>query len=167
MPDAVYHNVVKAVGQRVLTVITNDVTREEVVYRRRKPAVLESDGIPCVVVCPAADGERVIFETFGGQVVYGYPVTCLLVSKGNTIETPELANPEEAATDADTATATHMSLRELVRNEIYKTTLSGVSSVFNGEIVTGQPVTIIGGGGSLYIVSAMTVTYWSLETQTW
>lgn len=166
MPDAVFQEVVEAVSQRVAAaaVAAGSVYT---VYRRRKAHVLESDVIPCVVVCPGSEGERIVFEAFGGQVVYGYSVTCLIASRGNEVLTPPIENPESAATTADGYTAAHMLMRETVRNAIYKRTLSGVSSVFNGEIVAGQPVVVTGGGGSLYLVSAMTVTHWSLETQTW
>lgn len=166
MADAIFHDTVEAVAQSVRAALTA-ASYTATTYRRRKPVLLESDSVPCVVVCPGSEGERIVFEAFGGSVVYGYPVTCLIVSKGNTISSPAITSPEAAATTADTATASHMELRQVVRNAVYKRTLSGVSSVFNGEIVMGNAVTIAGGGQSLYIVSAVTVTHWSLESQTW
>lgn len=163
MPDAIYQSVLQATSQLARA----GTTGISAVYRRRKPVLLEADTVPCVIVSPGVDGERIVFETFGGQVVYGYPVTCLVVSSGITIKTAAVQNPEAADTTADTATEQHLLARESLRNAVYKRTLSGVSSVFNGEIVMGQPVTVAGGGQSLYMLSAMTVTYWSLETHTW
>lgn len=167
MPDAIFQQVVEGVGKRIQTAVASDNTIN--VYRRRKPVLLDSDTIPAVIVSPASDGERIIFETFGGSVVYGYPVTCLIVSKGNTIITGalEAEGSEPDDTDADVATDTHMSLRETVRTAVYKRTVDDVASVFNGEIMMAPAATIVNGSGSLYLVSAVTVTHWSLETHTW
>lgn len=169
MPDAVFQQVIEGVGSRIQTAVASDSTIN--VYRRRKPVLLDSDTIPAVIVAPASEGERIVFETFGGQVVYGYPVMCLVVSRGNTVITGalEATGQEPDDTDADVATDAHMALRETIRNAVYKRALTGVSSVFNGEISVAPAIaeTTASGRASLYLVSAVTVTHWSLETQTW
>ncbi len=160
MAVAIFQQVVNAVTDRLVTAFPT-----RAIYNRRKPVVLEDDRIPCIVVSPSSDGERIVLETFGGNVVYGYPVNVLLVSPGNEIAT--LRHPADTEEEADLETFDHMEARELIRNTVYKTGLTGVASVFNGEIAMGRPFTITGGGQSLYMVSAVTVTHWSLETQVW
>lgn len=163
MPDATFQAVVKAVGRRVEAAVN-----PTAVYTRRKAVLLEDDEVPCVVVCPSSEGERVVIETFGGNVVYAYSVVCLIVSPANTVMTPRTEVPGGEESESDVATDEHMMLRQTVRNAIYKTALTDVETVFNGEIVAGQPMTMTAGPtGSLYAVSAMTVTHWSSETQTW
>lgn len=160
MAQGIYNTVITQLASVVNTAVTGLAST----YKRLRPKLIDSDSIPCVIVCPASDGERILFEGFGGTVAYAYPVTCLLVSKGNTITTNVVGG---ATTAADTDFDDHMNLREVLRNGIYKRTLSGAPSVFNGEIEMAPAVAIAGSEGALYLVSAARMTLWSLESQTW
>lgn len=173
MADAIFRQTVLAAGKLVQTLGTSFPPTFET-YLRRKPIVLESDAAPpLVVICPGNDGEAILQTCFGGTVVYGYPVIFMVVTKGNTIVTGKGSTTDwtnaGSYTQADTDTINHMAIREAVRNAVWKNTLSGVTSVWKAsDPVMGEPMTIAAGTGtSLYLVSAMTVTYWSSETQTY
>lgn len=128
--------------------------------------MLSLDSIPCVVVSPGPEGERTIFETFdngSSNIVYGYPVNTIIVTRGETTTTNE---PNASSTAADTDLNVHMYLREVVRNLMHVTRLSGVSSVFNGDIEAAPPFVMAGSNTMLYQVSAIKGTYWSAETNT-
>jgi hypothetical protein len=164
MPSTKYFTVLGAAADAVNTEVT--AASAGTVYSRGRPKVLESDSIPCVVLSPSTnDGTQIIQESFGGEIVYGYPVTCLVVSKGNTILTNSVA--VGGSTAADTDLQNHMALMEIVRGAVWKRTLSGATTVFNSEIEVAPAVAIAGASGGLYLVTAVKVTYWSLESQTW
>lgn len=160
---AVFQQCVNAVADRVTLAFPT-----RAVYNRRKPVLLEADRVPCIVVSPAKEGESVVMETFkntGGNVVYAYPIDTMLVSPGNEITT--LRYPAEPDEEADHETFDHMEARETLRGALWKLTLDDVDSVFNGSVTMGEPFKMAGAGQSLYLVSFIRVTHWSLETQDW
>jgi len=136
------------------------------VYNRRKPHLIDGDKIPCVVVSHAPEGERVLFEAFGGVIVYGYPVTVMCVSAGNELYT--LRYPADPDEEADRETMGHTEMREVLREAMYKMTLTDVDSVFNCDPpAMGPAFRVMASNQSLYLVAMMTVTHWSLETKVW
>lgn len=142
------------------------------VYRRKRLVVLEDDVtdpvsqeslLPCVVVAPAPEGERIIFEGFGGVVVYGYPVGVIFVARGNELDDEPMPVAEKYASDARKELRDITYLHEWGRNQLYQPTLPGAPTVFNVDIGIAPAVEMVGRDSAMYDVSGCTATYWSTE----
>lgn len=160
MSVAIYQQVVNAVATAATAALPTTA-----VYNRRKSHLIDGDRVPCVVVSPAKEGERIVQEAFGGVVWYVYPVVVMCVSAGNEIAT--LRYPAEPDEEADRETFGHMEMREILRDALFVTELTDVSSVFNCDPpVMGEPFRFTAKDQSLYLVAMMTLGFWSNETRT-
>lgn len=116
---------------------------------RKRAILLEGDSLPLLIVSPSQ--ESINLEAFSGIACYDYGVNITLISAGNRVYEPDVY--------------TWLDLRENVRNQLYKVTLSGAVSVFDTMIILSPALEVVSGSTSNYDVAGITVTYRSLESR--
>lgn len=163
-PGSVFSRVVDWTASAVATALEGD-DRMPPVYRRKKPVLLKDDPIPCVVVSPGAEGPRVAWQTFGRGVAYAYPVVVVLFYPSNAIETAIEDRFEATAEMTEQEYADVMRATEVVRDAVFKPTLTGVDTVFDVEVNLTPAFEAVGANTRMYAVSGLTVTYLSLESR--
>lgn len=134
-------------------------------YRRKRAVLLEGDQVPCIIVAPGSEGPRIVFETFGRGIAYGYPVMCALIFPSNAIHTAIEGRYIPASETTEEEYADVMRTAESVRDAVYKPSLAGVDSVFNAEVVLAPAFEAVGANASMYAVAGVVVTYHSLESR--
>lgn len=166
---SIFSDVVQAVGERVKDAIESPgvFSTAMPVYVRRRPVLLEGDGVPCVIVSPGPEGEVELYEVFGDIKAWAYPVTCVCVSKARSIHTASVDDGSSSVTQiAEEEYADAMRLREVVRNAVDvagRSFPTAVPTVFDHSVTTGMPVETTGANSVLYHVSVVTVTHHSWE----
>lgn len=111
--SSLYTRILDAVASRLNTI---PLLNGAPIRKRKRPYVDRQRGesLPSVIVSPRR--ERIESNHFDNTLVVDYPVIVSVVSDGNLL----LLNPEWA-----------LDMREAVRKTLYKTTLDGVSEVFD------------------------------------
>lgn len=143
---SIYFDILEAVKQRVVGV-SNEI--EPVI--RKRPILLATDPIPAIIISPGPGAETVGQEMFGGGVEYLYPVTVTIV----------------AASDRVTEIEVHgmLDLRERIRQAMYQPLLAGVASVRNTTIDLDPSYSTAAGPSTVYDVTAIRLTFSSIENR--
>ena len=145
--NSMYFDILQAVKQRV-----REVSGDIVPTIRKRPILLVTDSIPSIIISPGPGAETIGLEAFNRTVEYRYPVTITLVSAGDRV------------TEVDVQGA--LELRERIRYQMYQPMLEGVVSVHDTEIDLDPPYSTAAGPTTVYDVSAIRLTYLTMETRT-
>ncbi len=122
MSDCIYYDILQAVGTEVRTI-----AGAGTVSVRNRP--LQLDGIdtpPNVIIWPGEGAEAIDSLQWGipggpGRVVWLYPVLVVLITAGNRVVEEELL--------------AYLTLRQSIRDVIYRPLLGGAVTVFDCDIV--------------------------------
>ena len=117
---------------------------------RKRPVMLAGDPFPMVVVSPGDGGEEIDQEAYPNRVAYAYPVTVCMYMAGDRVD--------------GLAVEGFMSLRQTIRNAMYKPLLSGSSTVYDTKMDTGGPF-IITEQRATVEVTTFRMSYLSDETR--
>lgn len=144
--SSTYFNILEAVKQRVISV-SNEITP----VIRKRPILLATDTIPAIIISPGPGAETVGLEAFGQIVEYLYPVTITVVAASDRVTEVEVYGALE--------------LREAIRQAMYQPKLAGVTSVVNTTIDLDPPYSTAAGPGTVYDVTAIRLTFSSIENR--
>jgi len=144
--SSTYFNILEAVKQRVTTV-----SNEIVPVIRKRPILLATDTIPAIIISPGPGAETAGLEAFGQVVEYLYPVTITVVAASDRVTEVEVYGALE--------------LRASIRQAMYQPLLAGVASVVNTTIDLDPPYSTAAGPGTVYDVTAIRLTFSSIENR--
>jgi hypothetical protein len=144
--SSTYFNILEAVKQRVLSV-SNEITP----VIRKRPILLATDAIPAIIISPGPGAETVGLEAFGLVVEYLYPVTITIVNASDRVTEVEVYGSLE--------------LRERIRQAMNQPKLGEVASVINTTIDLDPAYNTAAGPGTVYDVTAIRLTFSSIENR--
>lgn len=146
MSHSRYFDILQAVRARA-----REVSGEIVPIIRKRPMLLATDTIPAIIISPGPGAESIRLETFGKLVEYRYPVTVTLVAAGDRV------------TEVDVQGA--LELRERLRQQMFQPLLDGLAEVHDTEMDLDPPYSAAAGPTTVYDVTAIRLTFSSLETR--
>lgn len=121
---SVYYDILTAVKASVDAAVGSNATTA----LRKRPVMLTGDPFPMVVISPSEAGETIDQEAFPDRVAYVYPVVICMYLAGDRVQ--------------DLQVEGYLSLRQTIRNAIYKPLLSGAGTVYDTKMDLGGPFVI-------------------------
>ena len=113
---------------------------------RKKPALLQEDTIPLILVTPG--GEKISMEAFDRVVEYTYDIQITIIRAGNRIYESDVES--------------FLELRQSIRNVMYQPNLPGTEFI-DANIELTPPFDIVSGDANNYDISGLIIKYKSIE----